>query len=41
MIRDDFRNDGEIMMVEVLVVVIAMATAFARVDFSHFKCAKS
>ena len=32
MICDDFVNDDEMMMVEVLVMAIAMATAFATVD---------
>ena len=40
MIGDDFVNDDEMMMVEVLVMAIAMATAFAKVDFTYFKCAK-
>ena len=39
-IRDDFGDDGEVMMVEVLVVAIAIGRIFARVDFTYFKCAK-
>ena len=40
MIGDDFVNDDEMMMVEVLVMAIAMATAFATVDFRYSKCRK-
>ena len=40
MIRDDFGDDGEVMMVGVLVMAIMMATAFARVDFNYFKCSE-
>ena len=40
MIGDDFVNDDEMMMVGVLVMAIAMATAFATVDFRYSKCGK-
>ena len=40
MIGDDFVNDDEMMMVGVLVMAIAMTTAFATVDFRYFKCGK-
>ena len=40
MIGDDFVNDDEMMMVEVLVMAIAMATAFATVDFRYSKYGK-
>ena len=40
MIGDDFVNDDEMMMVGVLVMAIAMAIAFATVDFRYSKCGK-
>ena len=40
MIGDDFVNDDEMMMVGVLVMAIAMATAFVTVDFRYSKCEK-
>ena len=39
MIGDDFVNDDE-MMVEVLVMAIAIATAFATIDFRYSKYGK-
>ena len=35
MIGDDFVNDDEMMMVEVLVMAVAMAADFARADCSR------
>ena len=40
MIGDDFVNDDEMMMVGVLVMAIAIATAFAIVDFRYSKYEK-
>ena len=39
-ICDNFGDDGEVMIVGVLVIEIAMAISFAKVDFSYSKCSK-
>ena len=40
MIGDDFVNDDEMMMVEVLVMTLPMTTAFATLDFKYSKSRK-